>query len=44
MRDLGCRIVHGEIRTDLIKSARAQVFKMTYEKPSYTSVGADPQP
>jgi GNAT superfamily N-acetyltransferase len=43
-RDLGCRIVHGEIRTDLFKSARAQVFKMTYEKPSYTSVGADQLP
>ncbi len=34
-RELGCRIVHGEIRTDRIKSARALVLKETYEKSSW---------
>jgi hypothetical protein len=43
-RELGCRIVHGEIRTDRIKSARALVFKNTYEKPSFSSVPPDQVP
>jgi hypothetical protein len=40
-RELGCRIVHGEIRTDRIKSARALAYKEIYEKPWFSSVAAD---
>ncbi len=40
-RELGCRIVHFEIRTDRIKSARALTYKETYEKRSWSTVAAD---
>jgi hypothetical protein len=40
-RELGCRIVHGEIRTDRIKSPRALTLKETYEKWSWSTVAAD---
>ncbi|HUA94863.1 MAG TPA: hypothetical protein VMB82_04990 [Acidimicrobiales bacterium] len=36
-RRLGCRIVHGEVRTDRFVSTRARLFQMTYEKPSFRS-------
>jgi hypothetical protein len=41
-RELGCRIVHGEIRTDRITSPRALVLKEIYEKSSWSTVPTDP--
>jgi len=38
---MGGRIVHGEIRTDRIKSPRALVFKEVYEKWSWSTVPSD---
>jgi GNAT superfamily N-acetyltransferase len=35
-RAQGCRLVHGEVRTDRFRSARGQLFTMTYEKPSFS--------
>jgi hypothetical protein len=40
-REMGGRIVHGEIRTDRIKSPRALVFKEVYEKWSWSTVPSD---
>ncbi len=40
-RDLGCRIVHGEVRTDRFVSNRARLFEFTYEKPSFRSTDSE---
>jgi hypothetical protein len=43
-RDLGCRIVHGEVRSSRVLSPRGRLFANTYEKLTFRSGSPDRPP